>query len=32
VLGGGWIERASSRAEQPEMAGAAAETIACVAR
>jgi len=32
VLGGGWIERASNRAEQPEMAGAAAETIACVAR
>ena len=32
VLGGGWIERTSSRAEQPEMAGVAAETIACVAR
>ena len=32
VLGGGWIEWASSRAEQPEMAGVAGETIECVAR
>jgi tRNA-uridine 2-sulfurtransferase len=36
VLGGGWIERALSRAEQPEMAaaqpGATAETMARVMR